>query len=87
MLLEHAFVRGANSPYIAWGEWNECDRRTSYLRLLEEVSADAANAWLYWAAEIAIENLSGETLRKVIVDFIGKLVIGGSLNAPRGIRI
>ena len=43
MLLQHAFVRGANSFYIVWAEWNECDRRTSYLRLWEDVSEDAAN--------------------------------------------
>jgi hypothetical protein len=83
MLLQHAFLRGANSFYINWAEWNECDRRTSYLRLLEHVSADAAHAWYEWAGEIAMENLSAETVREVILDFIGELVGFRFLEYPR----
>ena len=74
MLLQHAFLYVGNSFYIDWAEWNECDRRTSHLRLVEHVSADAANAWYEWAEEIAMENLSAETVREVILDFIRKLV-------------
>jgi hypothetical protein len=74
MLLQHAFLYVGNSFYVDWAEWNECDRRTSYLGLFEHVSADAANAWHEWAAEIALENLSAETVHEVILDFIRKLV-------------
>jgi hypothetical protein len=38
------------------------------------ISANAAHAWYEWAAEIAMENLSAETVREVILDFIRKLV-------------
>ena len=87
MLLQHAFLRGANSFYIDWAEWNECDRRTSYLRLLEDVSEDAADAWYDWAAEVALENLCPEIVRKAIFDFIGELVIFRVLEHPAAIGI
>jgi len=74
MLLQHAFLYVGNSFYIDLAEWNECDMRTSYLGLLEHVSADAANAWHEWAAEIAMENLSAKAVRELIRDFIQELV-------------
>jgi hypothetical protein len=75
MLLQHAFLSVGNSFYTDWAAYNECDVRTSYLGLLEHVSADAASAWYKWAAEIAMENLSAKTVREVILDFIRELVI------------
>jgi hypothetical protein len=74
MLLQHAFLRGANSFYIDWAGWNECDRRSSYLGLLEHVSEDAAHAWFDWAVAISTESLSAKTVREVILDFVGELV-------------
>jgi hypothetical protein len=74
MLLKHAFLCVGNSFYREWAPWNESDRRSSYLELLEHVSADAANAWFDWAAEITRESLSARTVRDVIVDFIRQLV-------------
>jgi hypothetical protein len=82
MLLQHAFLYVGNRFYIDWAEWNECDRRTSYLGLLEQVSADAADAWYEWAKEIAMENLSAETVREVILSFICDLVSFRFLEQP-----
>jgi hypothetical protein len=75
MLLRHALVSVGNSCYRDWAPWNESDRRSSYLGLLEHVSEDAAEAWFDWAAEISMESLSPKTVRDVIVDFIQQLVI------------
>src|SRR5580700_6539703 len=74
LLDHHAFLRGGTNSYLLWDKWNESDRRGSYVRLLNTVSEEVADAWFDWAQEISDWNPSRATCKEAILDVMGELV-------------
>jgi hypothetical protein len=71
LLLKHAFLDGGNACYVAWGKWNEWQRRSAYLNLLE-TSEDLASSWYEWAWALSNEGSSCRPLEKAFC-LIGEL--------------
>lgn len=80
LLLQHAFLLNGLNPYVAWGKWNEQDRRMSYFHLAS-ISGDVADAWYDWAFEISVE-YTCRNCHEAILNLIGELVVLRLLDKP-----
>ena len=81
LLLQHAFLLYGPRSY-EWCESNECDVRSSYLQLLNTVSADVAEAWFQWAKEISKRTMLVNTCRKVVLGLVRQMVVFKYLEKP-----
>jgi hypothetical protein len=75
LLLGHAFLRDGRNSYVDWGDWNEFDRRTSFLLLLTNTSEKMAHAWWDWAFVISTKQMSQRAREEAILSMVGKLFL------------